>query len=199
MTLTNCGSKSTPKIVDLNELETISEVEKIKLIQTLKPQFEYLATHDTWISDNLKNFYFVDLDNDQDNDVIFTGWSGAEPVCVRIFVTENNVQKKVFDGFERIKKIEFSENKLSHLTIEDPGCCSEYILFTTDYKVSTAQDDLQFGLSDRTAIIHDTELPKSFFRTPIPFEILNDKYFMRNSAQIDTVDQYYGGDWGLII
>jgi hypothetical protein len=195
--LTRCGDASKSQSVDLDKLEKINEAEKIKLIQTLKPQFEYLATYDTWVSDNLKNFYFVDLDDDQDRDVIFTGWSGAEPVCVRIFVTKNNIPKKVFDAFQRIKRIEFTENRLSHLTIEDPGCCAEYILFTADYKVSTAQDDLKFDMTKRMAIIHETELPKDFFSTPIRFEVQNDKYFMRNSAQIDTVDQYYGGELGI--
>ena len=194
--LISCGDASKSLSVDLEKLENLNETEKIKLIQTLKPQFEYLATYDSWVSDNLKNFYFVDLDDDQDRDVIFTGWSGAEPVCVRIFVTQDNVPRKVFDAYQRITKIEFTESRLSHLTIEDPGCCAEYILFTADYKVSTTQDDLKFELTNRKAIIHKTQLPKEFFPTPIPFEVLNDRYFMRTSAQIDTVDQYYGGELG---
>lgn len=192
-----CNNQVKSQVVDLEKLETITKNEKLKLMDELKPQFEYLASKDTWKEDNLKDFHFVDLDHDSDKDLIFTGWSGAEPVWVRILMNQGGTYKEVFHVFQSIKRMEFRAGRLSHLTIEDPGCCAEYVLFVEDYRVDAKQDQLMFKLTNRTALVQGTEVPRDLFATPISFSVLNDKYFMRSSPKLDTVDQYYYGEPGI--
>lgn len=192
--LLSCDNNKEIKTVDIRLLEKITKEEKLKLIGQLQPHFDYLASHDTWKEEALDDFHFVDLDNDKDLDLIFTGWSGAEPVCVRILNNKDGNYKHVFEAYQKITNLEFSDNKLSRISIHDPGCCAAYIEFDEDYSFNVNKDDFKYNLTNRTALLYPTEEPKDKFENPINFEVLNDKYYLRLTPKIDTVDQAFAED-----
>lgn len=189
-------NNSIPNNTDWTELETISKAEKLELIQSLKQEFEYLATYDTWKEENLMNFHFLDLDSDDDLDFIFDGWSGGEPTCVRVYLNIDNTYNKVFDEFQEITAIELGKNGLTSLSIQDPGCCASYITFNMDFQVETSKDKMNFLLVNRTARIQNTELPTNELKEPVRFEIENEIYYLRATPKIDTTNLWYEGDEG---
>jgi hypothetical protein len=190
----SCDNTKEAKTNDLGRIEKVTEDEKLKLIGDLQPQFEYLASYDTWKEDALDDFYFVDLDNDQDLDVIFTGWSGAEPVCVRILNNKNGKYNRVFEAYQKISNLEFTDNTLSRLSIHDPGCCAAYIAFDEDFEFKVTKDDFKCNLINRSALLYPTEEPKEQMENPMRFEVLNDKYYLRLTPKIDTIDQVFAED-----
>ena len=197
--VTGCSNGHIKKIKtdeDLNALEIISREEKIKLIKQLKPEFEYLFYEDMLKNGVIDVFHFIDLDNDKDPDLIFTGYSGGEPDCVRIFANKNNKFENVFDKFIKISNLEISNNTIIKISINDPGCCASYIEFNEDYDVAVAPDSFKFTLTSRTALIYETEVPKKYYEKPAAFEVMNDKYYLRSTPKIDTVDSWYGGEPG---
>jgi hypothetical protein len=192
--LLSCDRPRETKTVELGEMESVTKDEKLKLIEQLQTHFEYLASYEGWKEEALDDFFFVDLDNDRDLDVVFTGWSGGEPVCVRLFNNRGGEYKEVFEAYQKITSIELKDNKLSRISIHDPGCCAAYIEFDEDYSFDVNADDFKFILTNRTALLHPTEEPKEKFSKPINFEVLNDKYFLRLTPKIDTVDQAFAED-----
>lgn len=192
--LLDCDNADETKSVNLSELEKITKEEKLKLVDQLRPQFEYLATYDSWKEETLDDFHFIDLDNDRDLDLVFTGWSGGEPDCVKILINKNGDYKEVFKTFQKITNVQFKNNILSSISIHDPGCCAAYIEFDEDYTFDVKRDKLTYTLTNRTALLYPTEEPKDKFATPINFEVLNDKYFLRLTPKIDTVDQDFAED-----
>ena len=192
--LLSCDNSKETVTADLSKFETISKEEKLKLIDKVEPIFKYLATYDNWQQEVLDDFHFVDLDNDTDLDLVFTGWSGGEPVCVRIYANIKGEYKEVFESYQEITKIEFTSNKLSRILIHDPGCCAAYIAFDEDYSFNVKKDDFKFKLTNRTGLLYPTEEPTDKFDTPINFEVLNDKYYLRLTPNIDTVDQAFAED-----
>jgi hypothetical protein len=158
--LCSCDNAKETKTVDLKNMEKLTKEEKLKLVGVLQPHFEYLASYDTWKEEALDSFYFVDLDNDKDLDVVFTGWSGGEPVCVRILNNKKGKYSEVFEAYQEITRLEFTDNKLSWISIHDPGCCAAYIAFDEDYSVNVKNDDFKFNLKNRTALLYPTEEPK---------------------------------------
>ena len=192
--LLGCDKSKESLTVDLIKLETITKEEKLKLINELEPTFKHLSTYENWQEKVLDDFHFIDLDNDKDLDLIFTGWSGGEPDCVRIYNNTNGKYQEVFEVYQEITKIEFTDKKLSRLLIHDPGCCAAYIEFDEDYSFQVNKDDFKSKIINRTALLYPTEEPKDKFGDRIPFEVLNDKYYLRLTPKIDTVDQVFAED-----
>lgn len=192
--LLGCTEPKESLTIDFKKLETITTEEKLKLISDLEPTFAYLATYEGWQRKVLDDFNFVDLDDDADLDLVFTGWSGGEPVCVRIYSNINGKYQKVFEAYQEIVKVEFRDNKLSRVLVHDPGCCAAYIEFDEDYFFNVDKDAFDYKLVNRTALLYPTEEPEDKFNTPINFEVVNDKYYLRLSPKIDTVDQVFAED-----
>lgn len=189
-----CSDPKESSTVDLKKLETISQEEKLKLINELESTFKYLATYDGWQKEVADGFHFIDLDNDTDLDLVFTGWSGGEPVCVRIYGNTDGKYQKVFEAYQEIINAEFTDKKLSRVLIHDPGCCAAYIEFDEDYSFEVKKDDFKYRMTNRTALLYPTEEPKDKFERPINFEVLNDKYYLRLTPKIDTIDQVFAED-----
>jgi hypothetical protein len=192
--LLGCGDQKKFSTEDLIALEAISKEEKFKLITELEPIFKYLATYDGWQQKVVDDFHFIDLDDDEDLDLLFTGWSGAEPVCVRVYGNINGKYQEVFEAYQEIVTIEFTDKKLARILIHDPGCCAAYIEFDEDYSFQVNKDDFKYRITNRTALLYRTEEPKDRFDSPINFEVLNDKYYLRLTPKIDTVDQVFAED-----
>lgn len=181
---------------DWTELESVSNSEKLALIESVKTEFDYLATYETWKDENLSKFHFIDLDKDGDLDLIFDGWSGGEPTCVRIYLNRNDEYHQVLDEYQIIQDLQMDDHGLSSISIEDPGCCSAYIVFNMEYTVFTSKDTMDFVLDSRTARIENTLLPSKKLGKPVRFSVENDFYFLRATPSIDTTDLWYEGRRG---
>lgn len=187
-----CAEASYSQLSELRNRDIKDRTEKSRLAALLPDQVP--VSGNGWRKDNLDEFYFIDLDDDRDRDVIFTGWTGANTDGVLILLTQGNVRRVALRELGSIKNAAFSGNRLSQFTVEDPGCCAEFIVFTKVYSVKAQKDSLKFDIIERTALIDQTELPESWLSITFEFEVMNDKYFMRVSPKVDTVDIEYFGE-----
>ena len=137
---------------------------------------------------------FVDLNNDQLADVIYTGpRAGYDMQVVAIFVREANTFRRVFSGAQSIFKIEWEREKLSKIYVSNWGCCADPLLTRTIYDVTYSSNNIPvFTKKERYSELRvDIEKPKSYLKTPIRFEVKNEEYKLRLSPKIDETTEYY--------
>lgn len=168
--------------------DTIPKEIKLSLIDQLNSQFDYLKTEGDGKTEHFDDFHFIDLDADNDLDLIFDGWSGGEPNCVRIFLNKEGEFVQVFDVLQYVSDIHFSDEGLVNISIEDPGCCDPREYFNEDYIVIPTKDSLEFFLSERTAGIWNTQLPKTWSTSNERFVHNNTTSFLRAVPTYDTLD-----------
>ncbi|MFL5740417.1 MAG: hypothetical protein ACJ75B_09390 [Flavisolibacter sp.] len=162
-----------------------------KFIKGTPGEFQVYKQKDTEVpSPNLDSLrhalHFLDLNGDGKEDVIFEGESGGEATEVMIFVSAGQSYKKVFSSFEGIVKMDWENNRLARLYIDDWGCCDDYLVKHMIYQVTYSQANIPNfkkvyqGLSIKDGMIPDTLLEK-----PFRFEVLNDGYKIRSAPTID--------------
>jgi hypothetical protein len=178
----------------LFQIEKIGTEDKKKHIGQLRHHFEYLASGPDLEDKMLDYFHFIDLDDDGDLDLLFDGWSGGEPMCIRIFNNKNGEYNEVFTAYQKITDLTFEDNKLSKLSVYDPGCCASYIEFDEDYEFMLHKDTFQYTLVNRTAFLFPTEKPVEFLPDVIDFEVQNEPYYLRLTPNIDTAAQVFAED-----
>ena len=160
------------------------------LIETTN-EFEFYYQKDADFTyptvDSLKKcLHFIDLNNDGREDVIFEGQNGAEAQQVHVFINTNNGYKMTFSTMQGVIKMDFKNNKLSKLYIDDWGCCDAYILFHKIYEVTYTSSNLPvFKQIYQGACIEYGNQPKIFLDQPYRFEVLNEGYKIRYSPIID--------------
>jgi hypothetical protein len=142
----------------------------------------------------LRIFHLVDLDNDKDFDVIYTGWSGAESQWVKFYLNKFGRLvdgPSVFGKIVDIKKITSSEFLM---LINSPGCCADPE--TRDFKINVTIKPgfTEFKYFETKISNSNTIKPSKYFGQPIHFRVKNDKYYLRYTPVIDSTEIYAPGD-----
>ncbi len=156
------------------------------MINQLANEFKYLAElsqGESWVKERMNNFHIVDIDLDGDNDVFFTGWSGAEPACVRIFENRAGNFHKVLDEEQTIDTFKMT-NRLIEMVIIDPGCCGALDVKVKNYQINRTTPmeitrtrevhfyaDLQRSMAPNSSVIDTIEISE---KTPIHIEPKSD-------------------------
>ena len=183
--LSSCSGKSDEASSSLFEEEVTSK-EKLTLINQLSSEFKYLAelSHGkSWAKETMNNFHIVDIDLDGDHDVLYTGWSGAEPACVRIFENRAGSFAKVLDEEQTIDKFNLTDQSIE-MVILDPGCCGTLDVKVKSYRISRTTPmeiirtrevhfyaDLVKSVAANAGVIDTIEISE---RTPIHIEPKSD-------------------------
>ncbi|MDB5274063.1 MAG: hypothetical protein JWO58_2430 [Chitinophagaceae bacterium] len=128
----------------------------------------------------------IDLNNDKLDDIIFYGQISDDESSVVIYLNKGTAFKKVFAGKQSIMHMEFKNNVLSRLAVEDLGCCGE-VIFRDQYFDVTAKPngDLTFKLSKSFEYLDRTELPTTYWPATKIVKVNHDKYKMRSAPFID--------------
>ncbi len=142
---------------------------------------EYVANIDTLA----RALHFIDLNNDKELDVIYSGTSGAASDCVIFLLNIDNDYKILFEEYTNIRDLLFEGGKLVGYIGLDFGCCAEYIQKETKYKVS--EDWNRIVVYQRVKASY-TELPEKLFEKPIVFEIESDTLKLRATAINDDTN-----------
>ena len=162
------------------EIETkISNEEKLNLTNMLRPHFNYFSESEFHKDSFIDKLHFADINNDSKIDAIFSGWSGGEPDIIRFFVQTENGFDKWFEVLQQPLKIKITDNTLNEITAIDMGCCDAYQVTISTYQVT---DKLK--LKAQTSYVDWTDLTGKYIE-PMKFEIIKDKYFIRDSPKID--------------
>jgi len=133
-----------------------------------------------------KRLHFLDLNGDKLPDVVFEGESGGEAQIVEIYLNTGNSYRYVFSANQGILKIDWRENRLYRLYIDDWGCCDEPLNINKIYQASYKKPDApEFIQTYQGCFIRGTVFPDSLFPAPIRFQLTNDKYKIRCSPLLD--------------
>jgi len=142
----------------------------------------------------LDNFYLIDLDNDNDLDLVYHGWSGAESNCIRFFINKNGEYVNSAFVWGDLIAVTEKESKNFVMHVNLPSCCGNFE--TRNYKIKTIvrKDSLQLKLLE-VKIHHDfTKAPEKLFDSPIEFKVTNDPYHLRVTPEIDSINQFFPGE-----
>ena len=147
----------------------------------------------------LNDLHTIDLNGDGKSDIVFDGLSGGEPRRIAIYINETDDFTKVFDDFQKILKLKFQDNKLSHIWIENRGCCGDPMVELKTYNVLYDNKLPQFEKIIQSRYFSDcsSRLPEKKFDKIIKFEVQNDTYNIRfapeiNNSNDDCCDQITG-------
>ncbi|UKN01201.1 hypothetical protein K6119_15835 [Paracrocinitomix mangrovi] len=181
------------KRVDLSKYDKLKGQERLDMMEKVKDDFDFAYYDGEWQHDAEKYFHFMDLDADGDLDLIYNGFSRGEPLIVWIYLNVEGEFKPEFQTQQHITYIEYGEEGLTALTIYNPGCCTDYLVYNTEWLIEHEKDNLIFDEKKHTGEIAHTTLPDYIFKTPKQFKTLQDEYYLRMDPFIDTVDVMFDG------
>lgn len=184
--------------LDLSNLEKTDHNEKLFLMQKASKLYPQYTEQDNWMKKYINYFHFIDLDQDGDLDLVFDGWSGAEPMMVEISFQINWEFKRQFKGFVDLVELKMKNGVLDELTLYDPGCCSAVIAHEVQYKFDVEKDVVNYWVTEHLEFYNPTIEPKDFFDSPVPFEVIKDKSSLRSSPEEDKEGQLFQGRSGNI-
>jgi|SRR5690554_2363770 len=146
------------------------------------------------ISDLTKALHIIDLNNDGLDDIIFDGLSGGEPRQISIFINNGHSFDKVFTDYQQISSLKFDQGVLSEIQIKDWACCDGFTETYRLYDVSYIKGAFKFIFIESFMYLDNTTLPEFYWTERKKIKVLNDKYNIRFSPQIDdSTEVYY--DW----
>lgn len=168
--------------LDWNQFESDSIYNELLLsnYEQLKnnpyPEIEYIIK-------NKDKYHLVDLDNDNEEELIYNGWNGGEGEMVVIYKLNQGKYDEHQRFFGRIVDIKKTKFNRARLIVYDYACCAGYVdhIETFDFNPSTNK----FEIEKSTAKIDETSMP-SVWIDPVRFEIQNTPYNLRFSPEIIT-------------
>ncbi len=158
----------------------LSDSEIKELINRIKPQFEYYFQRNFHRDTFIEKIHFVNLNGDDKIDLIFNGYSGGESDIIKFFIQKNSEFSKWFEIFQYPLDIKIKENRITEITTIDYGCCDSYMTTISKYKINEKEK-----LISETAFVNWTDMIGTYIK-PIRFEIINKKYYLRDSPFIDN-------------
>ena len=182
------------KGIDLSGFEHIDLEKKFELMDKIKAEFPFYSEAEDWPGNYITKFHYIDLDNDNDYDLIYDGWSGSEPMMVNIFINISGTYNLVLKQFMYVNEIDISDNILQRMVIYDPGCCAEIMEHWYIYFFESKPDMINCWLSDHFTYHVETTKPNDYFDKTIKFEVINETYSLRITPEIDNKGNFYPDD-----
>ena len=184
---------SYQKQSNLDKLQLFSDKDVYDWKDCIVPTREYLSMEvpklrkhfNEYVAniDSIEKFlHFIDLNGDSNLDVIYSGTSGSASDFVKFLLKTKDDYTSLFEEYTNLRDIEFKNGILVSYTGLDLGCCADYVIKETKYKISK---DLQRTIIYRKAMTTYTELPKVLFDMPQRFTIEDNVQKMRSSPLAD--------------
>lgn len=134
----------------------------------------------------------VDLNNDSQTDIVYTGPNGGEGIIVYIFLQESIGFKKIQTFQQGIMKVTWRGELLDKLYVRDWGCCADPNIRNTVYQVEYHNAIPSFQLIwESIEIEEQVSKPKSLYSNPIRFIVTNEEYRLRANPYIDDTTKNY--------
>lgn len=107
----------------------LSADEKKALLEQVIGHYAYYSEADWAVKSKplTDNFIFLELNADGKPDLLFQGWSGGEPECVRIHFSSDTGFAAPLVFYQHVKNLDIENGQIRSLTTLNPGCCGEYI------------------------------------------------------------------------
>lgn len=138
--------------------------------------------------------YLIDIDNNGYKDLVYQGPTGGEPNQVVIFLNQGDSFVEVFRQQQDIFEIGFEGNKLSSLSITNPGCCVDPQVVDYYYQVSFVDSNKpKFELIRTTGYVRGHEKPLSKFSREKKIKVVRAGAKLRAECyELDSEHPIYG-------
>ncbi len=186
--------RSQDERVDLSGFEKIDADLKYRFMDNVKSDFPFYSESEKWPEEYSEFFHFIDIDNDNDLDLIYDGWSGSEPMMVNIYLNRKGHFSLIFRQYMNINEIEMENNELQRMVIHDPGCCLAIMENWYTYHFNSKRDSVDFWLVDYFTYHNETPKPEILFDKEIKFKVVNSTYHLRITPEIDNESFYFPDD-----
>ena len=180
--------------IDTTLTQSLSEFsltldEKQTLIEKVKGQYDYYLQSEWAVKRKpfLDNFTFLELNADGKPDLLFQGWSGGEPECVKIHFSNSTGLDSPVSFYQYLKDIKIENGKIISLTTVDPGCCAEYVEQELTYEFD---QEFKHELVLHRARIGTLPDKYEIFESPITFTVENSIYKLRGEPMIDDTGTF---------
>ncbi len=159
--------------------ETIDQ-EKLAKLSFLKEQFNFI--YDEHWEKSIGLFHSKDINQDGWADIVYNGWNGGEGEMVLIIINDQGQYNVTHNFIGTIVEWKDS-NQGPAFKLLDYGCCGGWVdhLVTVKYSKETQQFDIVDDVANMVVI--DSALN---YMDPIRFEIINNKYNLRYTPEIET-------------
>lgn len=142
------------------------------------------------IGDRLTDYIkTVDINSDSLLDIIYSGPSGGEPNVVFLFIQTESGFKNVFKAYQGVVKVEWKNGSINKVYTHDWGCCADYRLFNTVYRVNYTNGIPTFHEIFQSVELNGMAKPKQYFNEPINFRVDNPNYNIRFQPLIDSTSE----------
>src|SRR5690606_32571154 len=114
--------------VPINE-SRLTVAENQALIKEIESHYDYYLQSE-WAVERktfIDNFQILELNGDNKPDILYQGWSGGEPDCVKIHFSNKDGFDAPVSFYQYLKDIKVEKGEIKSLTTVDPGCCAEYV------------------------------------------------------------------------
>jgi hypothetical protein len=146
------------------------------------PQFTSDSMRHPEYGDWKKYLFYVDINGDGENDILYSGPTGGESDIVRIYLCKPGGFELIFEDFQYITMWTLKNKRLTAIQTGDIGCCDEYLWFTRNYQVNWENTNPDVIRGKQTVWYRYTELPLRFLDEPVPFQAAADTLLLRASA-----------------
>lgn len=164
------------------EIET-SKTERAEFIKSVS-KGTFFETY-SYQRDKFPDYvHVVDFNNDGKRDFIYNGVYPAEGLLIEFYINTNDGHKSIFTSSGHFCKIDFKDKIIRRLYIAQPGCCADPTTILITYDVKYENGKFDFIKTFQATMLTHTKLPDKFFDSPIAFETLNEKYYIRSEPEI---------------
>lgn len=144
--------------------------------------------------------YAIDINGDNLLDIFYQGPTGGEPNITQIFLNKGEKFERVFKEYQDVIQMAFKNNKLTLLTLINPGCCADPQIVEYYYKITYKNNSPFFSLDKTIGYLSMTEQVETKFELIREFTSLNKETKLRNNCYFfdDIEHPVYGGNGNII-
>lgn len=138
-----------------------------------------------FLLDDPKAWHFVQLDDDQEDELIYNQYIGYESIVFVIFDKRHGQYHLNNQLFGTISNITRMGSKWT-FELYDYGCCASYIDHFTLVELQNGSDLKKLIITESLAFVNYSKVPE-FIPAPWNFEVTLEKYNMRIEPKIEEI------------
>jgi len=160
-----------------NEKAKLEYINKLKVTHSNECFFNFF---------NLNEFFIIDIDRDGLKDILITGDCMMDAGLTAIYRYNGTYFEELLKVNGKIHQVsDYDSNLPFSFTLNNYGCCGGFDNVLEKYILVLENGSYSYKLQSRENFVFETEFPETYFKKPIAFKTVKEKYNLRFSPEID--------------